>query len=61
MSGQGTSRLVTLGVAFAIGVVAAYLNNRYSHVTPTQVDIKADRGMSEIVEVPLPSDLWNLR
>ncbi len=60
MSGQGNSKLAALGLALAIGVVATYVDNRYSHGTPTQVD-KADRGMSEIAEVPLPPELWNLR
>jgi len=59
MSGQGNYKLVAIGVALAIGLVAAYVNNqRYGDVTATQVDVKAGRGMFEKVEPPLPSDLW---
>ena len=62
MSGQGNNKLVAVGVALAIGLVAAYVDNqRYGHGTPTQVDVKADRGMSEKVELPLPPELWPRR
>jgi hypothetical protein len=57
MSGQGNNIVVAVSVALAIGLVAAYLNNpRYGQGTPTQVDVKADWGMSEQLE--LPPDLW---
>ena len=58
MRGLGNSKLVALGVAVAIGLVAAYAKNRYGDGTPMQVDVKADRGMSEKVELVLPHDLW---
>jgi hypothetical protein len=61
MSGQRNNRLVALGVALAIGLVAAYVNEGYGHGTPTQVDVKVDRGMSEKVELPLPPELWPRR
>ena len=59
MSGQRNNKLVAVGVALAISLVAAYVNNQgYGYGTPTQLDVRADRGMSEKVELPLPSDLW---
>jgi hypothetical protein len=56
MSSQRINKLVALGVALAIGLVAAYVNSRYGQRTPTQVDVEADWRMSEKVELPL--DLW---
>ena len=58
MSGQRNSRLVALGVALAIGLAAAYVNNGYGHRVPTQADGKAHRGVSERIELLLPPDLW---
>jgi hypothetical protein len=59
MSSQGNNELVAVGVALAIGLVAIYVNiQHYDHGTTTQVDVKADRSMSEKVELPLPPDLW---
>ena len=59
MSGQGNSKIVAVSVVLAIGLVAVYVNNpRYGYAAPTQVDIKADWGMSEKLELPLPPDLW---
>ena len=59
MSVQGNNKLVAVGVALAIGLVAAYVNNQhYGHGIPTQVDVKADRGLSDNVELRLPPDLW---
>jgi hypothetical protein len=58
MSGQRNNKLVVLGIALATGLVAAYANNRYDHATPTQVNVKAARGMTENVELALPPDPW---
>jgi len=61
MSIQRNNGLVALGVALAIGLAAAYVNNRYDHGTPTQVEVKVDRGVSEKVELALPPELWPRR
>jgi len=58
MSVQRNNGLVALAVALAIGLAAAYVNNRYDHGTPAQVEVKVDRGVSEKVELALPPDLW---
>ena len=59
MSGQGNSKIVAVSVALAIGLVAVYVNNpRYGYAALTQVDVKADPGVSEKLEMPLPPDLW---
>ena len=61
MSIQRNNGLVALGVALAIGLAAAHVNNRYDHGTPTQVGVKVDRGVSEKVELALPPELWPRR
>jgi len=58
MSGQRNNRLVALGVALAIGLAAAYVNNGYGRGAPTQVDVNPHWGVSARVELPLPPDLW---
>ena len=58
MTRLANNKLVTLGVALAIGLFAAYVSSRYGHGTVTQVDVKADRAMSAKAELALPHDLW---
>ncbi len=58
MNGLANNKVVALGVALAIGLVAVYVNSRYDHGTATQIDAKAERGMSATPELALPHDLW---
>ena len=60
MSDLWSIKRAAVGVAIAIGLVAAYVNNQqYGHGASTQADVKVDRSMSDVV--PLPPDLWPRR
>ena len=58
MSSLRNHKLFALGIALAICLVTVYVNNRYDSGITTHVDVKADRGMFEKVELVLPHDLW---
>jgi hypothetical protein len=61
MNGQWNNGLAALGVALAVGLAAAYVNDQGGRGTAAQVDVEVDRGMSEKVELPLPPELWPRR